>query len=131
MQEQDIVRIVSEPEFKAALMAHLDDLPYIETFDFVTGPGRSGAICAVYVSHLLGIPYVPFKHKPHVLEKALIVDTARETGATMRKAMRFYKDFNPVELVVFEEPPRVAFWYEAEKPQRYRHERKADAASNT
>lgn len=123
VQEQDIVRIITEPEFKAALIANLDQWCDLGAYDFVTGPGRSGAICAVYVSHLVGLPFVPFKHKPPTLKSVIVCDTARESGATMRKALRFYKDYYPAELVVFEEPPRVAFWYEAEKPQRYRHER--------
>jgi hypothetical protein len=52
----------------------------------------------------------------------LIVDTARESGATVRKALRRYKAFDPLECVAFHDPPRVAFWYEAPKPQLYRHE---------
>ena len=106
MPEQDI----SEAEFHAALVLRLVNEPRVKC-DFVTGPGRSGALCSVYVSHLTGIPWVPYMARPGK-GRMLVVDTARKTGETMRKAMRRYKDMDPVELVVFEEPPRVKFWYE-------------------
>ena len=115
------MRIISEPEFRDAL---LQTLLLADTRDitFVTGPGRSGAVAAVYASHLLGVPFIPFKSMPPS-GKALVIDTAAESGRTMRKALRVYSEFNPIGLVCFHEPPRVAFWYEAQKPQRYRHER--------
>lgn len=114
------MRIVSEAEFQAAIREALS-----EGFDdagWVTGPGRSGAVAAVYASHILHIPFVPFGRSAMTLGRPLIVDTARESGATMRKALRRYEGLCPMECVVFEEPPRVAFWYEAPKPQRYRHQ---------
>lgn len=117
-------RIVSETEFRDRLMIAIlarDDLDRIGS---VTGPGRSGAIAAVYVSHILGVPFLPYgANVPFQLGSLLIADTARQTGKTIRKALRRYDGFINVEpLVVFEEPPRVTFWYEAPKPQRYRHE---------
>jgi hypothetical protein len=121
------VRIVSEAEFATRLREVLDaeDLSQV---GFVTGPGRSGAIAAVYASHHLGVPFVPYLCEPPLgLGRALIIDTARESGATLRKAVRRYRDADPISLVAFEEPPRVAFWYEAPKPQRYRHERQIAA----
>jgi hypothetical protein len=56
----------------------------------------------------------------------LIIDTARESGRTLRKAERLYSDHNPIVIACFEEPPRVAFWYEAPKPERYRREVRAE-----
>ncbi len=118
-------RIVSEPEFRerlAAVLAAHDT----EDIGSVTGPGRSGAVAAVYASHLLGVPFIPYGSVvPVDLGRLLIIDTARESGRTLRKAERRYQHADPGVLVAFEEPPRVAFWYEAPKPQRYRHERMA------
>lgn len=115
------MRIVTEPEFREALAAKLSD--GFSEAGWVTGPGRSGAVAAVYASHLLHIPFVPFGSFAPRLGRPLIIDTASESGATMRKAVRRYEAFDPLQCVVFIEPPRVAFWYEAAKPQRYRHER--------
>jgi len=119
------MRIVTEAEFAARLRQVLGttDLSKVGS---VTGPGRSGAVAAVYASHLLGIPFIPYGSKvPTHLGRLLLVDTARESGATLRKAERKYQDANPVVVVAFEEPPRVAFWYETPKPQFYRHEKRA------
>ena len=115
------MRIVTEAEFAARIAAITDETP--EACGWVTGPGRSGAIAAVYASHLLGIPFVPYgSFAAPSLGRVLIVDTARESGRTLRKAERRYEERDPFIWVGFEEPPRVAFWYEAPKPQRYRHE---------
>lgn len=81
----------------------------------VTGPGRSGAIASVFASHMLGVPFIPYGHAcpPH-LRPLLIIDTARLTGATIRKAERRYAADGPcVSVCCFEEPPRVRFWYES------------------
>src|SRR5258708_5159270 len=116
------LRIVSEQEFAERLRIVLFN-NRVEDVGSVTGPGRSGAIAAVYASHILGVPFIPYGQKnPQHLGRLLIVDTARESGATLRKAERKYQGSTPLVLVAFEEPPRVAFWYEATKPQRYRHE---------
>jgi adenine/guanine phosphoribosyltransferase-like PRPP-binding protein len=116
--------VISEPEFCARISFLLKQ--GFESVGSVTGPGRSGAVAAVYASHILGVPFIPFKATvPQHLGRLLIVDTAMESGATMRKAERFYKDVETVSLVCWHEPPRVMFWYEAGKPQRYRHERVA------
>jgi adenine/guanine phosphoribosyltransferase-like PRPP-binding protein len=89
--------------------------------DCVTGPGRSGAVAAAYASHYLRIPFIPYgKKKPKKFDKMLIIDTARQSGKTLRKAEKKYA--NSIVIAVYEEPPRVAFWYEAQKPQRYKHE---------
>lgn len=115
-------RIVSEAEFQLRMRAILSDAA-LNVVGSVTGPGRSGAIAAVYASHMLGVPFIPFGQKAPVhLGRLLIVDTARESGATLRKAERRYSGSTPLVLVAFEEPPRVVFWYEARKPQHYRHE---------
>lgn len=111
------MKIINEPEFAIAIK---EKLKLIEA-DCVTGPGRSGAVAAVYASHILSIPFIPYGQKhPEGLEKMLIIDTATETGKTLRKAAKKYKD--SIVISVYQEPPRVAFWYEAKKPQRYKHE---------
>lgn len=114
------MRVISENEFRERLYSILDSFDTSQ-FGSVTGPGRSGAVAAVYTSHYLGIPFIPYKSKyPENLGKLLIVDTARQSGETLRKASRKYGD--AFTIACFEEPPRVAFWYEAKKPQRYKHE---------
>lgn len=120
------MRIVTEPEFRQRLATVL---AYASTTDIgaVTGPGRSGAIAAVYASHMLGVPFIPYGQRaPEDLGRLLVVDTARESGRTLRKAARKYE--GALVLACYEEPPRVAFWYEARKPQRYQHETERRAA---
>src|SRR5687768_13384045 len=118
------MRVIAEHEFHQRIKGILAQAD--AAIGSVTGPGRSGAIAAVYASHILGVPFIPYgSANPTHLGRLLIIDTARETGATVRKAERRYRDADPVVMVAFEEPPRVAFWYEASKPQRHRHERKA------
>lgn len=121
------MRIISEQEFKEKLLQKLSSLDgCLDEIRYVTGPGRSGAVASVYASHILGIPFVPYKQIPKSeLGAVLIVDTATESGKTMRKAIRYYeKHIKVFSLSVYQEPPRVAFWYESDKPQHYRHERK-------
>lgn len=119
------MRIVSESEFAERLRQLLDKVD-ADTIAAVTGPGRSGAVAAVYASHMIGVPFIPYGSRtPPDRGRILIVDTARESGRTLRKAERRYEADNPLVVVAFEEPPRVAFWYEAPKPQRYRHEKLA------
>lgn len=104
--------LITEPVFRHNLIERLVREPR-QQCNFVTGPGRSGALMAVYVSHLTGIPFIPYGlMMPVTCQRLLIVDTARKSGETMRKAMRQYAAHNPVELVLYEEPPRVKFWYE-------------------
>ncbi|TXM69650.1 hypothetical protein [Methylobacterium sp. WL120] len=113
---------ISEPMFRDRFCQRLNaaDLSQVGS---VTGPGRSGAVAAVYASHMLGVPFIPYGHPiPSHLGRVLIVDTARETGQTLRKAERRYAYADPVVVFAFDEPPRVIFWYEAPKPQTYRHE---------
>lgn len=117
-------RVVFEPEFAERIHAVLIGC---EPVGAVTGPGRSGAVAAVYASHILGVPFIPYKATAPVnLGRLLIVDTARESGKTLRKAESYYRDAKPVVVAVYEEPPRVMFWYEAGKPQRYQHEVRHD-----
>jgi hypothetical protein len=124
------VRIVSEAEFADRIRGLLtgdDGKPATAYGDVgsVTGPGRSGAVAAVYASHILHVPFIPYGAVvPTHLGRLLIIDTAMESGATLRKAERRYRDADPIVVACYHEPPRVAFWYEAPKPQRYRHERR-------
>jgi adenine/guanine phosphoribosyltransferase-like PRPP-binding protein len=116
------MRIVGPAEFESRLQEALaaNDLSRVGV---VTGPGRSGAVAAVYASHALNVPFIPYGCRAPDLGRLLLIDTARESGRTLRKAARRYSTANPIVIAVFEEPPRVAFWYEAPKPQRFRHER--------
>ena len=97
--------IITENEFRDRFTELLTEAP---DCDFVTGPGRSGAVASVYASHFLGVPFVPYKQKPE--GRFLIVDTAMQSGKTLRKASRLYDDAPYV--YAHHEPPRVRFWYE-------------------
>lgn len=115
------MRVVSEAEFHERIRTLLSD-PQFQECGSVTGPGRSGAIAAVYASHLLRIPFIPYGAEPPAkLGRLLIIDTATETGETLKRASKRYND-EALVAVCYREPPRVAFWYEAPKPQRYKHE---------
>lgn len=105
--------VISEAEFAARLRSIL---PANDNVGAVTGPGRSGAVAAVYASHMLGVPFIPYGQKsPKHLGRLLIVDTARQSGRTLRKAERRYQESTPLVVVAYEEPPRVVFWYEVEQ----------------
>lgn len=116
------MRIISESEFCDVFRTKLLERDFCHVGS-VTGPGRSGAIAAVYASHILGVPFIPQgANVPQRLGALLIVDAARQSGATIRKIQRDYGAYLTEVVVAFEEPPRVTFWYEAPRPQRYRLE---------
>ena len=103
--------IITEEQFRIKLKEKLDILHVNPRF--VTGPGRSGAIASVYASYYLKIPYVPFKTiLPNHFFPILIIDTVENTGKTLRSACKFYENNGPIPVFVFEEPPRLHFWYE-------------------
>lgn len=103
--------VISEIEFRQRVEQRLKSFD-TRGFGAVTGPGRSGAIAAVYASHLLGLQFIPFGSKPPFVERFLIVDTAAKTGKTIRKSLKLYHRHDPQHVVFFDEPPRVKFWYE-------------------
>lgn len=108
--KSDFMIIVEEEQFSKVFCDKLSKLQ--KRYDYVTGPGRSGAIASVYASHFLGIPFVPYKHKIEG-KIPLIVDTAMMTGETLRKASRFYNDAD--YLFAFDESIdkiHIRFWYE-------------------
>lgn len=81
----------------------------------VVGPGRSGAIASVYVSHFLHVPWVPYGvDLPDTKSGLLIVDTAMKSGRTIRKAARKYDKHLPMIQWFYDENQtgRVRFWYE-------------------
>ena len=102
---------MTEVEFQTVLKAKLSNIKKVNS---VTGPGRSGAIAAVYSSYLLGVPFIPYGTQiPKELSPILIIDTARKSGKTMRKAESEYCYMPEIISVwCFDEPPRVKFWYE-------------------
>ncbi len=89
---------------------------------FVTGPGRSGAIAAVYYSHLAGVPFIPwgqYPEMPHTVfsENFLVIDTSSMSGKTLRKAVSKYeaRGYNAFGIAVFDVPGvHNKFWYEAD-----------------
>src|SRR3990167_7737575 len=122
------MKIVTEPEFFARLKEKLDSIVSppspIDPLEHrsvmirsVMGPGRSGAIASVYASHYLGAIWLPAMMRvvPQVLRPVLVIDAATMSGASLRKlANRVKAEF---QLALFEEPPRVRFWYEeSERP---------------
>lgn len=78
----------------------------------VTGPGRSGAIAAVYASYILKVPFIPYGQRcPDNLKPILVIDTARKTGKTIRSAERKYD--TKFSLCLYDETEqRFHFWYE-------------------
>jgi hypothetical protein len=116
------MRVISEVEFSKRIREIVAGLDV----GSVTGPGRSGAVAAVYASHILGVPFIPYgQPAPISLGRILVIDTAIESGTTLRKAGRRYAEGNPIMLACYHEPPRVRFWYEPAKPQYYKHEKAA------
>lgn len=110
------MRIITEPEFAERLRTVISTMTPIGS---VTGPGRSGAIAAAYASHITGAPFIPYgAPAPAHLAPLLIIDTARKSGATLRKAARRYAYANPIVAACYHEPPRVVFWYEAVASER-------------
>ena len=104
-------RTVPEREFRERIRDAVSNLG--TSVRCVTGPGRSGAVASVYASHMTGLPFIPYGNKvPDKLRPVLVIDTARWTGATIRKAWRKYGDDAKV-IAVYDEPPMVRFWYEA------------------
>jgi len=99
-------QLITESIFQTELIVKLYEK--FGLYDYVTGPGRSGAIAAVYASHYLGIPFVPYRCIS--TGAPLVIDTAMQSGRTIRKAQRLYG--NADAICIFHEPPRVRFWYE-------------------
>lgn len=103
------MEIIQEKDFRETFVKALDKAPQT---DYVVGPGRSGAVAAVYASHYLGIPCLPYKQKLPG-KRALVVDTAVLTGKTLRKASRQYGNC-PV-VYAYDQSSighRLKFWYE-------------------
>jgi len=102
-------RIVSEEEFKERILSVLTNMKV----KAVTGPGRSGAIAAVYASYILDIPFIPYGRKvAKDLQPLLIIDTAKYSGSTLLKASKLYNDVTTNIIWLYDEPPMVRFWYE-------------------
>jgi hypothetical protein len=102
-----VMRIIGEQEFYNRVIERLATLTQKPAS--VTGPGRSGAIASVYVSHILGIPWIPMGQNIP-LRPLMVVDTAARTGATVRRLIR--KTGAEMSMVFYDEPPLIRFWYE-------------------
>jgi len=112
---------INESWFRGSLQITLKD--YKNTFKAVTGPGRSGAIAAVYASHYLGVPFIPHGSQvPDNLYPLLVIDlleiptvsldTISKSGATIRKAVNKHGDKDVTGLTVFKADKKVRFWFE-------------------
>lgn len=82
---------------------------------YVTGPGRSGAVAGVYASHYLNKPYIPIGNVKENHKPILIIDTAIQTGKTLRRA-RNKIGKGAYACALFNEPPSLKFWYEKVPP---------------
>jgi adenine/guanine phosphoribosyltransferase-like PRPP-binding protein len=102
------MNIISEIEFSNKLTEILS--PLKGKFSYVTGPGRSGAISAVYASHFLDIPFVPFGSFQEA-KNILIIDTISQSGKTLRKANKLYTKGQSI-TVFGQHQNRYRFWYE-------------------
>jgi hypothetical protein len=115
------MKIISESEFRDRINEVITiNFAAIAECNCVTGPGRSGAIAAAYASHITRLPFIPFGKNGLKGSCTLVIDTAKESGETLKKAARKYVEYNPLVLWCYEEPPRVMFWYES---QRYRDDK--------
>lgn len=102
---------VDEPDFRFAIARRLR---WIGPVRSVMGPGRSGSIASVYASHLLGATWFPpTAMVPDHLRPLLVIDTAMASGRTLRKLANRHKA--DLSLAIFNEPPRVRFWYERQE----------------
>ena len=101
--------MITEEQFKASMQESIRDLK--GRVLFVTGPGRSGAIAAVYASYYLGASFVPFGQPVPNKGTILIIDTIEQSGKTLRKANKKYPDAI-VMSVRGKKPTREHFWFE-------------------
>lgn len=105
--------VVTETEFSVMLDQALEGL---EAPVFITGPGRSGAIAAVYASYRLHRPFVPFGHPGGPAgSTVLVIDTVSMSGRTIRKAVAKYERMGFVVrslTVVPQNQKRHHFWFE-------------------
>jgi hypothetical protein len=104
--------VISEDDFHLAIRQRVE--PLRGTVRSVSGPGRSGALAAVYASHLLRVPFIPHGTRvPETLQPHLVIDTTAMSGRTLRKAAR--KMGAEHSLSVFTADHRLRFWYEGEE----------------
>jgi adenine/guanine phosphoribosyltransferase-like PRPP-binding protein len=105
--------VVSEAEFSKMVG---DALTGVARPDFIVGPGRSGAVAAVYVSYRLHCPFVPFGHPGGAKgSSVLIVDTVSMSGRTIRRAAAKYERMGfavSTLTIVPQNQKRHHFWYE-------------------
>lgn len=105
--------MVEEREFASLLAAALKD---VAPPDFIVGPGRSGAVAAVYASYHLHRPFVPYGHKgAEPGARVLVIDTVSMSGKTIRKAKSRYERLGYVVdavTVVPQNHRRHHFWFE-------------------
>lgn len=115
------MKIVSEKQFSDDLLKALNskwdsgEYRLVDSLKWyaVMGPGRSGAIVAVYLSHLLGIPFFPFTTRlPEKIKGVLVADTCVQSGRTLRKIKARLGSRCINTFFVYKEPPRLKMWYE-------------------
>lgn len=100
--------IVTEAEFKALIQEIYTDIP--SDVEWVTGPGRSGAIAAVYVSYAFGLPFIPYCSLGPAHKRGLIIDMQPLSSLVRRKAEKRYYGAHIMSL--YDTAADRVFWYE-------------------
>lgn len=108
---------ITEEQFVEAIM---EIRPLRPDYIYVTGPGRSGAIAAAYLSHTHGLAFIPYGQPCPNNRKLLLADTMAKSGKTIRGAMKMYEGATPM-LIFGNRPHKLYFWFEL---LRCKHERK-------
>lgn len=103
------MRTITESEFQDRLREALSDHE-VHFARWVTGPGRSGAIAAVYASYFLNIPYVQFGYAARPEGAPLVIDIT-ECRKNFRDADRLYGHLSPIKIALFEIKPYQSFWF--------------------
>lgn len=82
-------------------------------FAWVMGPGRSGAIAAIYASHILNIPWVPYGFLPRAKGKGLLIDIAHTNALCLNRAVRRYRTRETETLLLFHTPDAIpVLWFQ-------------------
>ena len=102
---------IQEDDFYIKMLDVFQELSYIQEIKSVSGPGRSGAIAAVYASYILKVPFIPYGQVvPDNIRPHLVVDTASLTGSTLKKAIIKMKAEHGITII--QETSHIKFWYE-------------------
>lgn len=103
--------MISEADFIDRLKLVLED-PEFSHAEWVTGPGRTGAMAAIYASHILNVSFVAYGHRPKANGYVLVMDILNDNPRTMRRALKHYDICRPIPCIVFPEIENEGLWFE-------------------